>query len=553
MSGTNVMTYDKALKILGLSEGFTDDDLDKNHKTLAKKYHESNFVGKSEEEQKVAQETLKEINAAFVFFRDLKKRNGAYFDLVKYKVEIENKINSYWIKATISDKDLLEKVKTNAKLSCSFLFFKNTKEGLDDILKSFLADLKNIYTSYKETFFEREYISDDAVEEIDYNCNVETFYKQMLRFKDKYSRKIIFEKRVNNEIAQYRNYATCTDNLWKIIQVACVHNANIAAENNKYQDLDSVIIALHEEIASLFKLVDKINAKFRDIKNLLPSLPANFEDKFDKIKEDYDSGASLNDILESLNKLEKEIKCYQDYVENKTIIDGLYQKIVVKYNSVLASLNPVSDCDKIKEITICFQKILELFLKCSYGDISLDSLLLLDNVTFLNSEEDNGIVSAVHGNKIAIDKINKLYVSRNCRDGLHDEDNLFVLEEENGILYITSVWLVVGVVYREQITREELDELFVPLDGLIANGEYVGLMAREYQNLISAIYRINVDGEARIIYLDSNNNVRIAKEQNVTMITDDGILITEYEDKDYLMSVINLRISGILKREKNRK
>jgi len=194
-----------------------------------------------------------------------------------------------------------------------------------------------------------------------------------------------------------------------------------------------------------------------------------------------------------------------------------------------------------------------LFLKCSYGDISLDSLLLLDNVTFLNSEEDNGIVSAVHGNKIAIDKINKLYVSRNCRDGLHDEDNLFVLEEENGILYITSVWLVVGVVYREQITREELDELFVPLDGLIANGEYVGLMAREYQNLISAIYRINVDGEARIIYLDSNNNVRIAKEQNVTMITDDGILITEYEDKDYLMSVINLRISGILKREKNRK
>ena len=195
MSGTNVMTYDKALKILGLSEGFTDDDLDKNHKTLAKKYHESNFVGKSEEEQKVAQETLKEINAAFVFFRDLKKRNGAYFDLVKYKVEIENKINSYWIKATISDKDLLEKVKTNAKLSCSFLFFKNTKEGLDDILKSFLADLKNIYTSYKETFFEREYISDDAVEEIDYNCNVETFYKQMLRFKDKYSRKIIFEKK----------------------------------------------------------------------------------------------------------------------------------------------------------------------------------------------------------------------------------------------------------------------------------------------------------------------------------------------------------------------
>lgn len=78
MEKPNTMTFEKALKILGLSSSYTDDDLKNVYKILAKKYHEANFIGKSEEEQKAAAEEMKHINAAYDFLKKYDRTSNNY-------------------------------------------------------------------------------------------------------------------------------------------------------------------------------------------------------------------------------------------------------------------------------------------------------------------------------------------------------------------------------------------------------------------------------------------------------------------------------------------
>lgn len=78
MEKPNTMTFEKALKILGLSSSYTDDELKNVYKILIKKYHEANFIGKSEEEQKAAAEEMKHINAAYDFLKKYDRTANIY-------------------------------------------------------------------------------------------------------------------------------------------------------------------------------------------------------------------------------------------------------------------------------------------------------------------------------------------------------------------------------------------------------------------------------------------------------------------------------------------
>jgi len=561
MAESNVMTYDRALRILNLSEGFTSEDLKKAHRLLSKKYHESNFVGKSDTEQKEAEERLKKVNAARDFFDEIFIRTGTYFNLESYRLQIANKIKSYYENTTVCDVDLYQEVASIGKDSLSLIPFRDRKYGLDFVLQNFLKSLKKIYTNYKKNFFEKYYIYDEDISEvIDYDVHVETFYEKMLKLKDKYSRKIIFERRVNEEIAPYRNYATCTDNLWELIEDACVHNAILAAKNSKYSNegMNLAIQNMHQEIDELFLLVDEINAKFNSIREDLPNLTEDFSNEYIDIKTEYAKGEALSGILSRLNKLEKRIQNFKIAQENELVIKGLYDRIMAKYNSVLGSLNPLYDSLKIKKITESFQKIAELFSRCINSEISIDSLLMLDNVTFLNPDEDEGILSSVSKNKLVIENASRLYVIKKAReDWVRDEEALFSLRKEDGIYYMDKVDLYTGRVFSYQITLDELGQNYVSLDTLIDKGMYLGVLTLgKLTTIVTAILRVFVDNESRIIYIDENNSFRICSEQSIGIhglgIDENGSESskTEYEDKEYLKAAINLQIDGILKREK---
>lgn len=71
-------------KILGVSEDASKEEIKKNYRQLASKWHPDKFVGKSEKEQKEAEEKFKEIAEAYDVLGDDKKReeydNGGSFD-----------------------------------------------------------------------------------------------------------------------------------------------------------------------------------------------------------------------------------------------------------------------------------------------------------------------------------------------------------------------------------------------------------------------------------------------------------------------------------------
>jgi len=548
MAESNVMTYDRALKILELSEGFSDEDLRENYSSLVREYHEANFIHASKEEQDMAQEKMKEINSAYDFFKDIKKRTGTYFDLEQYKSLIMNKINSYWSNITIGEVDLIENVKNIAKTSILLLYMNinsNSKSGADNVYSFFLGEVRKEYIKYQTKYFEDNYIyAEDLREEIKYDCNVEDFYKQMLRLKNKYSRKIIFEKRVAEEISQYRNYTTCTDNLWELIQVACVNNANLAAEKSRYQNLDSVITSLHAEINGLFKLVDEINAKFSSLSQELQNINnKSFMEEYNKIKESYDNGDALKNILGNLVELESKINFYKKIQENKPIVRGLYERVVANFNNALLAFNPINDKEKLDGINNIFQNILALFSKYSEGLIDLDNLLLLDKVTFLNMIDDEAIIKSVSNNSGKVSKSTKVYLKINNMNYPLDATSFFVLDEKNG-QYVMRKITNYGSAGTE-VSLKEIEEDYISLDKVLESAEFIG--KKGYENGTSILYYIN---DNRAIYLDSNNLFAICSDADNIFLTARSVA-NEYGNKEYIKELIVAQIDEVLQRERN--
>lgn len=547
MAKSNVMTHDRALKILELSIGFSDEDLRENYSSLVRKYHEANFIHASNEEQDMAQEKMKEINAAYDFFKDLKKRTGTYFDLESYVLEIKNKIISFAENVKICDEDLLDKVKNLISIHLSKLdgILVSSKVLFDSSLDLFLEKLKDVYIKYQTKYFEDNYIyAEDLREEIKYDRNVEDFYKQMLRLKDKYSRKIIFEKRVAEEISQYRNYATCTDNLWELIQVACVNNANLAAEKSKYQNLDSVITSLHAEINGLFKLIDEINAKFSSLSQELQDVnDSTLKEEYNEIKESYDRGASLSGVLDNLTELESKIDLYKKFQEGEPIVRGLYERVVANFNNALLTFNPVNDRENINKLFGIFGIIMDLFSKYREGLIDLDNLLLLDKVTFLDIVNDNGIINAVSINSGKVSKSTKVYLKINNMNSPLDATSFFALDDENG-QYVMRKITNYGSAGTD-VTLKEIEEDYISLDKVLESAEFVG--KKGYGNGTSILYFINGN---RAIYLDSNNLFAICGDADNTLLTARSVA-SEYGDKEYIKELIVAQIDEVLQQGRN--
>lgn len=71
----DIMNFNKALSILGLTRNYTEEDLKKTYRKLITKYHPDLYENKSEQEKKMAEEKVKEINAAKEFLEKYKGRD----------------------------------------------------------------------------------------------------------------------------------------------------------------------------------------------------------------------------------------------------------------------------------------------------------------------------------------------------------------------------------------------------------------------------------------------------------------------------------------------
>lgn len=550
------MTRERSLEILGLEEGFTEAELKKAYRSLAKKYHPDNYLdGKIREEM---QEKMKEVNAAYDYFARLYKITGTYIDIDAYREMTLNKMKAYYQNATVGDCDLINRVKMAVNEYARLINFRDGKAGLDNVFEQFLTKLKKVYISYRDKFYENNYIDGSAVKEkIDFNVNVEEFYRLLLRIKDKYSKAVIFEKRVQEEIEPYKMYVTCTSHLWTLISIACVHNATLKAENNGYNNMDQAIASLHEEIKDLFSLVDDINAGFREAQKELEKVEdKSLKEEYKNLEASYEQGAALSDIQRGLKTLREKIEKYKieqarlaKLKENEGIVNGLYQILLTKLNDVMQNFSPVNQEDAITERLKLMQVIVELFGKYRKGQIELDNLLMLDMITFADLDNDRKVIQAVEGRDEGTRSNSNIYLKKKG-NLIFDDTSFFELSEDNGEYVITRI-RVNGD--SKIITLEDLNDDYISLEEVIEEASYVGATAKWWGvNRVFVLYETNVGNDKCFITLkDGKFEIYRASSLSEFSFVDMDI-IERYKDKNLLVEEIELQVKKVKRQEKMR-
>lgn len=544
------MNKKRALEILGLNESFTDSELKKAHRQLSREHHPDMFSEASEEVRTYHQERMKEINEARDFFTK--------FDLDEYKLEAQEEMEFYYRNTTIGDLTLIMIIKALVSNCSSRLIDANSREEVDSIFDQFLEKVKYTYTIYLTNFYWDNYIDEsDVKEEINYKLIIGDFYKQACNIRDKYSKMVNFQKRVEQEIATYKLYATCTDSLWLFISEFIVKKAINEAKESRFRNAEEVISNMHKEIKELFHLVDEINSMFGIIEqDFLEINDEALNQEYNNLINDYNAGKNLVSVKQRLTSLSKKIEEYKKVLERmakikcyEPFVNRLYANIINSYNTSLLELNPVNDNDKIQDITKLFQDVLGLFLEYGRGLIEYDKLIMLESLSFKDLINDRTVLNVVSGNENLNRERLGIYVKKKefCNKNL-DEECFFVLRCEDGKYFMKKMMAILGT--EEEISFDEISLKYISLDELMKSATYQGYSANYLRTIfVDVLYELNVAGDYRYITIN-NGAINIVKQQDLTEAI--NFLDYDYNDKEKVRELIEKQIEQSLARNNRR-
>lgn len=543
------MSREMALNILGLEEGFTEEELKNVYKKLVCDHHPDKFTNSPEHIKGEHREKLKDINLAFEYLKSFRVNSGSSFDLDSYRLKIINKMKSYYRDSYLAPKELVNKVKELVKEYANLTYFRSKKAGIDDIFDQFLKKLEEIYTTYEFAFYRVCYIDHTEVkEDIDYNVSVDDFCQELYKLENKYSKKVKFIKRIDNEIAKYKLYATCTAQLWNLIINVAVKNAVIRAKKSSFREIEVPIRIMHQEIESLFKLVDDINKKMVKVDNLIKNMnDEELHNEFQQIKKDYgnksliDISVALDKLLDKIEKIIKEQENERRLKEESSIVDKLYKRILNNYNRKLMKLNPVENQDEIKGINELFQSIMGLFSDYKKGFVTLKQLKLVSEISFKNWMIDNKVLSII--NEVNNDDNNrlKIYLKRKEYCNNMEDQCFFTLREENGKYYMQKILLTCD---EFEISEDELNNCYISLDELMKGAIYQGYIAYCLQQVkVLVLYEINVGNDYRYIITDGDDIYIVNSKQLSDPIRFEGY---DANNKELLKDLIEKQLRGML-------
>jgi len=79
-------------------------------------------------------------------------------------------------------------------------------------------------------------------------------------------------------------------------------------------------------------------------------------------------------------------------------ITGIYNRVLDNYHKMILSLIPIDILKKKKKCHDILRKLFEIFELVVNGILSIDSLYMLDNITLVNFENDNNLISEIKSN-----------------------------------------------------------------------------------------------------------------------------------------------------------
>ncbi len=536
------MTYDKALEILNLNRGFSEQELKKAYRSLARLHHPDNFTKESKEVIAYHEGKMKEINEAYDFFDKLKKQNGNYyevFDVDAYRREIASKIDAYYQNAKIGDNDLIEEVKEIAKASKFLLVLSDEETSIDKLFKGFLKSLKKCYEDYQENLFKQEFVFlEDIKEEIKYDASVEVFYKQMQNLKDKYSRSKLFKKRINEECEKYKLYALYDKRIAELIKVL-QNNAKIKAEGVNYKEIDTYIAEMHKEIEDVFSSVAFINSELASLSEMVKGISDNqILEEYNRLVQSNNNGDSISDIKNGFVKLKELILKYREkenfIAQNKPSLNAMFMSIQKSFNEAMTAYNETADIDSMRRALEIYEEFLSAYRAIISGDFDISMANVLARLTFSDFDGDNDILNQVYQNN----SINNIFIFSG-HGGNSLRFAMLVLKDDGYHMIRDGLF---GGLEEVEIDITNLGGDYVNLDEFLTQASFMGLKVIDSFGLYDYIV-LYTRSDANIC-LDGSGKIVINHIKYLSIKSDSRAL--PYKDKTFLKQEIARQLQNKL-------
>lgn len=445
------LSYYECLETLKLKDGFTEKELRSSYIKLQKKYHPDMNIGKSEEEQKKAEEEVKKINEAYEILTD-KHINGnskSQYDHTdrmneEYKIKVLRKMESYLKDIDEVSNNLLNldfSLMSLVKYRTIITWFCYSKTEIDIFYNKFINDIKEINRYIKEELFNSYFVSDvDMIGiNINYDKPIKSFYEDIMKLCNKYGKKNHFIKRLLNEVRNYEYFAYYS-NMKDIIE-ALKEKTILKAEIDNFANVDNIILEFNKKVLDEFK-------KYAEVVTLVNKEINNGNISAERLND-------LNTLLQNYSKI--------GYKTSIKVINGVTlskcdYKIYVIKNTMMCGPDFIIQLEENMDVYLiyngnCFVESYEYFLELK------DDYILLDDYI-----EDSTFVGRIsmNCNFITLEKSAVLF--RNKRMG-----SIIIRDNDGKICVGDDVLVVYEKECVEHVSLEELEK------------EILNMISKEYK------------------------------------------------------------------------
>lgn len=498
------MTFEDALKILGLKPDYTDEELKSAWRKLSKENHPDKH---HDEEQMTEKQAL--INAARDYLKNYQgsRTSKNKFDISEYidkKIaELENiiKDSDSFSGELKSTSEAIKRIIRGFKITILTAYSLNKKD-VDKEFENCKRTIKERFEVYQQWFYKEHGIDKKDVQEtINYDCTLQEFHNQLLKIKEKYSKELLLSKRLDIEIAQYKSYAGY-ERLSILIDV-CKNNAKFAIKQNNYQNIESEIAKMHKRILTeVFDAYYKIKRKIDDLADIVKQINDDTITKdYQELKSSFDKGKSFADTEEAIKELEEKINKYREqqekqlkYKENEPAINQIYQDLITRYSEAIKHYNIVTEYKSVHGLSELLKQILQVFIQGCQEFKNLEYFNQFKNITFKNLNNDNNIIQNL--SKCLKSKKSNIYLKKTNQYTVRG-NVFFYHDEDNNIMYqISYNTIPIGNISSKQLATE-----YMSLEEFLETAEFIGEFRKEFGKPIRYLYK----NYQTVIYFKDHN------------------------------------------------
>ncbi|MBE6145280.1 MAG: hypothetical protein E7171_01530 [Firmicutes bacterium] len=523
------MTYDKALEVLGLSNGFSEEELKKAYRKNARKWHPDVNKSPGAEEKfneiHTAYECLKNGQPTFNIFGN--GTNG--IGLVMAKIQIINEMHSYLdgiyklnnhelrSELNVYIREVNQLIKRYEGLIQNGTMLSQITRYYEEFKNEVRNKLKIIVDAFldKNPYFKKVSIS------FNYNLSAYNFVLSLDKLKKDIVDKLENNIRQNilNKYTLYAGYDVVKEEI-----ELCINESidNIL----KGIDIDTEMINLNKKIDELFQNAFDQSSRKNELKKLLELVDGLdsviLRQRVDKLVDNIDS----DDFYDELDYLIFQAKS----IKSGTYVDAIRLHLEDKYRFANRNSSSKEEREKIFNI---YNDALDLLDRVKDGLINFDIVSYLFGIRFEDLDLDRKLLDVILNKS---DRVNTGYVYV-AKDTISAFGYLYLKDDGYQMKYKSYM----GINNLPVKTQTEVAEDFISLSMFLANAEFIG---KKYISTSGAAVNALYEYEGRILALTDKGIIYTTSVDKMLIKENRKVLpeLEKYRDKKLVLEKVSEKV-----------